>query len=85
MTEYQLAAKLKDVYRFSKQRYGGHSLVLLFGVVYAEQLSNVSEVVRQAGIPDSLKSEVSKGKGIARYVVPNDSLPSELQRLFSKL
>ena len=65
MTEHQLAAKLREMYDVG-QRIGDSSLVLLFGVAYAEQLGNVSEVVRQCGIANSLSTEVNKGRRLAK-------------------
>jgi 5-methylcytosine-specific restriction protein B len=43
----------------------------LFGIRYAEQLSDLSleEVVKRAGLPTSYKTELRKGINLARYVV----------------
>ena len=64
-----------------RQLVGDSSLVILFGVMYAQQIDNVSEVVRQAGIYRSLASEGSKGRRLAKHVtVRHDYFTADRKR-----
>ncbi len=42
----------------------------LFGIKYAREIESMSlaELVAQAGLPDSYKTEVNKGKNLAPFV-----------------
>ena len=58
---------------FSRMRAQGpkSAMAHLFGIVYASQLNDhghIETIVTGAGAPPSLKTEVAKGKALARYV-----------------
>lgn len=70
MTLSELAKRLASDYAGQGLAEGKAVSVHLFGIQWAEHLHNVSlpELCAEAGIPETYKSEIAKGRNLAKYV-----------------
>jgi len=72
MTEYELGIKLKSMYE-NAPRGDQVAYIHLFGIIYADVLSSERlskrEILKNAGLPESYQTEISKGVRLAQYVV----------------
>jgi len=71
MTENDLGRKLKEMYDNAPKGYKV-TQIHHFGIKYANIIKDndykVSEIIKISGLPDSYKTEVSKGIKLDRYV-----------------
>ena len=71
MTEVELGQKLKSMYE-AAPRGDQVAFIHLFGIIYADSLSNEKlskrEILKNAGLPASYQTEISKGVKLAQYV-----------------
>lgn len=71
MTEYELGKILKGMYD-GAPKGDQAAFIHLFGIKYADELSNVrlskKEILKNAGLPESYQTEISKGVKLAKYV-----------------
>ena len=76
MTVEELAQELRRMYYNAPQREQ-NTAVLLFGIKYAAHLpygtSRVADVIRCSELPENWRSEVNKGRNLAKYVELNDN------------
>lgn len=71
MSEYELGQILKEMY--DKAPRGDQAAhIHLFGIKYAEALTNErlskKGILKNAGLPESYQTEISKGVRLAKYV-----------------
>lgn len=73
MTATELGKKLKEMYD-NAPRGEQVTMVHLFSIKYHEQIkeAGVREVVEEAGVPSTFRTEVNKGVKLAKYVLAVD-------------
>lgn len=75
MTEYELGRKLKSMYD-NAPRGDQVAYIHLFGIIYSDALTNERlskrEILKNAGLPESYQTEISKGVRLAQYVTVNE-------------
>ena len=71
MTEKQLSDKLAQMYNNALKGESA-TMIHLFGIKYSSELSehNIRDIVIDAGLHESYKTEVRKGMNLAKYVDP---------------
>lgn len=71
MNAQQLGKALKTMYS-SAANGEKVAMIHLFGITYSNEISasNVSDIIDEAGISRTYKTEVSKGVKLAKYVQP---------------
>jgi len=70
MTKYELATILQQMYNNASNEKV--TMIHLFGIKYAQEIKEIKvspkEIVTLAKLPESYKTEVSKGIKLAKYV-----------------
>ena len=74
MNETEAAKLLRASYDEAEVRLEQTTAIHLFGIRYAEELVGLSleNILKQAEMPASYKTEIRKGMKLARYVVLRD-------------
>ena len=65
----ELASTLRGMYQSAPEKEKAVQ-IHLFGIIYAEELANVSlsDVLEISGLPRSYVTEVNKGRNLSKYV-----------------
>ena len=70
MTTIELGKKLRELY--DTPGANKVAMIHLFGILYANELDhpghNINEILKAADMYESYRSEITKGKRLARYV-----------------
>ena len=76
MTVDEAAQILRKMYEDGSRMHRSVAAIHLFGIKYADELHRlpIGEIVLRAGLPESYKTEISKGRNLAEYVTVTKEL-----------